>query len=226
MTATVRDVMTTHVVAVRLNTTYKEIAARLRELRVSAFPVLDDDNKVIGVVSEADLLAKEALEYGVPGLMGGILHGRERAKAAGVSAVDLMTRPAVTIGPREPVSRAARLMYSGKVKRLPVVDDDGRLIGIISRVDLLSVFSRPDAEIRRDIIDSVIVGTVVTDPARFTVTVKDGVVTVEGKPENATVGRDMMEEIRHVEGVVAVRDRLSYPPEPRSVPRTDMNLDF
>jgi osmotically-inducible protein OsmY len=70
----------------------------------------------------------------------------------------------------------------------------------------------------------VIVGSVLTDPARFAVTVKDGVVTVEGKPENASAGRGMIEEIRHVEGVVAVRDRLSYPPEPRSVPHTGMNL--
>jgi CBS domain-containing protein len=226
MTATVRDVMTTYVVAVRLNATYKEMAARLREFRVSAFPVLDDNNKVIGVVSEADLLTKEALEYSVPGGMGGILHGREKAKAAAVVAADLMTKPAVTIGPQEPVSRAARLMYSRKIKRLPVVDDDGRLIGIVARADVLGMYSRPDAEIRRDIIEKVIIGTVLTDPGRFTVTVKDGVVTVEGKPENASLGRDMMEEIRHVEGVVAVRDRLSYPPEPRSVERTDMDLDF
>ena len=117
-------------------------------------------------------------------------------------------------------------MYSRKIKRLPVVDDDGRLIGIVTRADVLSVYSRPDAEIHRDIIEKVIVGTVLTDPARFTVTVKDGVVTVEGKPENAGVGRDMIEEIRHVEGIVAVRDRLSYPPEPRLVARTDMDLDF
>ena len=167
MNTTVKDVMTTHVVAVRLNATYKDMATRLREFRVSAFPVLDDDNKVIGVVSEADLLTKEALEYSAPGLMGGILHGRERAKAAAVIAADLMTRPAVTIGPRRAGLARGRLMYSRKVKRLPVVDDDGRLVGIVSRADVLSVYSRPDAEIRHDIIENVIVGTVLTDPARF-----------------------------------------------------------
>src|SRR5450756_556279 len=74
MNATVKDVMTTHVVAVRMNAPFKDMAARLREQRVSAFPVLDDDNKVVGVVSEADLLAKEALEYSTPGVVGGILH--------------------------------------------------------------------------------------------------------------------------------------------------------
>jgi CBS domain-containing protein len=226
MSATVRDVMTTHVVAVRLNATYKDIAARLRELRVSAFPVLDDSNKVVGVVSEADLLTKEALEYSVPHLMDGILRSHERAKAAAVTAAELMTRPAVTIGQHELVTTAARLMYSRKLKRLPVVDDDNQLIGIVTRTDVLSVFTRPDAEIQHDIIENVIIGTVLTNPARFTVVVKDGVVTVEGMPETASVGRDMIEEIRHVEGVVAVRDRLVYPPEPRFAPRTDMDMDF
>lgn len=226
MNAKVRDVMTTHVVAVRLNATYKDIASRLRELRVSAFPVLDDDNKVVGVVSEADLLAKEALESSVYHRMDGILHGRERAKAAAVTAADLMTKPAVIIGQHDLVTTAARLMYSRKLKRLPVVDDDGHLIGIVTRTDVLAVYSRPDAEIQHDIVQDVIVGMVLTDPARFTVTVRDGVVTVEGMPETASVGRDMIDEIRHVEGVVAVRDRLTYPPESRHASRADMDLDF
>ena len=216
MNTTVKDVMTTHVVAVRLNATYKDMTSRLREFRVSAFPVLNDDDKVIGVVSEADLLTKEALEfYPARGLIGGFLHGQEYSKAAAVTAADLMTRPPVTVGPHESVSHAARLMYTRKVKRLPVVDEEGRLIGIVSRSDVLSVYSRPDADIRADIIENVIVGTVLTDPGRFTVDVSDGVVTVTGEPENASVGRDMIEEIRHVEGVVAVRDRLEYPPQQR-----------
>jgi len=218
MNATVKDVMTTHVVAVRKDASFKDMAARLREHRVSAFPVLDDDDKVIGVVSEADLLTKEALEFSGPGKVSSILHHREQAKAAGLTAGDLMTAPPVTIGPKDFVSHAARLMYARHVKRLPVVDDDGRLIGIVSRADVLSVYSRPDADIRHNIIEGVILDTLLTDPARFTVTVKDGIVTVEGMPETASVGHDMIEEIRHVEGVVAVRDRLSYPPAQRPVP--------
>jgi CBS domain-containing protein len=217
MNATVKDVMTTHVVAVRRDAPFKDMAARLREHRVSAFPVLDDDNKVIGVVSEADLLTKEALEYG-GSRVSGMLHHREQAKAAALTAQDLMTAPPVTIGPHDFVSRAARLMYARRVKRLPVVDGDGRLIGIVSRADVLSVYSRPDADIRHDIIEHVVLDVLLTDPARFTIAVKDGIVTVEGIPETAVVGHDMIEEIRHVEGVVAVRDRLSYPPNQRSVP--------
>lgn len=218
MNATVKDVMTTHVVAVREKAPFKEIATKLTEHRVSAFPVLDEEGRVIGVVSEADLLTKEALEFDTHGKVSSMLHHREQVKAAGVTAADLMTRPPVTIGPNESVSHAARLMYARRVKRLPVVDDDRRLVGIVSRADVLSVYARQDADIRHDIVERVIIDTVLTDPARFTVTVKDGIVTVEGMPETASVGHDMIGEIRHVEGVVAVRDRLSYPPAQRPAP--------
>ena len=221
MNATVKDVMTTHVVAVRKNASFKDMAARLREHRVSAFPVLDEDNKVVGVVSEADLLTKEALEFTVPGKVSSMLHQRELAKAAAVVAEDLMNKPPVTIGPDEFVTHAARLMYTRKVKRLPVVDADGRLIGIVSRADVLSVYSRPDADIRHEITEGIILDTLLCDPSRFTVTVKDGIVTLEGMPETAVVGHDLIEETRHVEGVVAVRDRLSYPPAERPASRQD-----
>jgi len=215
MKTAVKDVMTTRVVFVRQDATYKDIAARLREFRVSAFPVLDDEDRVIGVVSEADLLAKEALEE-ESGLIRGLRHHRQQAKAAGVSAADLMTRPPITTGADDTVAHAAWLMSSRRVKRLPVVSPGGHLIGIVSRADVLSVFSRPDEGIEREIADKLILDTFFVDPARFTVTVKDGVVTIEGKPETGAVGHEIVDSIRHVEGVVAVRDRLSYPPAERA----------
>ena len=143
--------MTSPVVWVKKDAPYKEIAARLRENRVSAFPVLDDEGKVIGVVSEADLLTKEALDGGydgMPGMITGLLRRQEQGKARGTTAADLMTHPAVTISPDAAVEDAARLMYRKKIKRLPVVDSDGHLIGILSRADVLSVFDRSDHEIR------------------------------------------------------------------------------
>lgn len=212
MNAMVKDVMSTHVYAVRKGASFKEIATRLHELRVSAFPVIDLDGKVIGIVSEGDLLPKEALEGRVPGVLHSLGRYREQSKVTAVTAADLMTKPPVTIGPIESVTRAARLMYSRRVKRLPVTDDAGKLIGIVTRSDVLSVYSRPDAEIRQAITQDLILGTFLCNPATFTVTVKDGVVTIEGTPENAAVGRDIINDARHVEGVVAVRDRLSYPP--------------
>ena len=218
MNAIVKDVMSTHVIAVKQDATFKEMAARLHEHRVSAFPVLDDDNKVIGIVSEADLLTKEALEGELPSVFHTVTRHRETVKAAALTAAALMTRPAVTIGPDEPVTHAARLMYSRRVKRLPVTAEDGTLIGIVSRADVLSVYGRPDADIRHEITQDLILKTYLCNPAHFTVTVKDGIVTIEGMPERLEVGRDIIESARHVEGVVAVRDRLSYPPAERYTP--------
>ena len=214
MNARVKDVMTTRVVAVHTSASFKEMAARLRQHRVSAFPVVDDDGKVIGVVSEADLLAKEVMEGGHEDRRRrpGILHRKEQEKAAGTTAADLMTKPPATVGPDDLVTHAARLMYERRVKRLPVVDDDGKLVGIVSRTDVLSVFSRPDEDIRREITENVILNEFLTDPTSFTVSVKDGIVTMQGWPESAYVGHNIIDEIRHVEGVVAVRDRLVYPP--------------
>jgi CBS domain-containing protein len=194
------------------------MAARLRKFRVRAFPVLDGDNKVIGVVSEADLLTKGVLNgghSGMPAMITGVLHHREQEKAASVTAGDLMTHPAVTITPEEPVEQAARVMYLRKVKRLPVVDGEGRLVGIISRSDVLAAYNRPDEEIWREITGEVILNGFLVDPARFAVTVQEGIVTLEGTPENLQLGRDIVAATRHVEGVVAVRDRLSYPPSER-----------
>jgi CBS-domain-containing membrane protein len=130
-----------------------------------------------------------------------------------------MTSPAVTVTPDDALERAARLMYTSRVKRLAVVDANGHLVGIVSRSDLLSVFDRKDEEIRREILDEVIQRELSTDPAAFTVVVKDGVVTLEGMAETSDFGHDIVQRVRHLQGVVAVRDRLSYPrrPEPSGV---------
>jgi CBS-domain-containing membrane protein len=215
MNARVADVMTRDVVAVRTDASFKEIAAMLRSLQLSAFPVLDDDDKVIGVVSETDLLPKEALEAGFErhrGWRSARRHRPELAKALGVTAADLMSRPPVTIGPYDLVSHAAHLMYDHRITRLPVVGAGGKLTGIISRSDVLSVFSRPDEEIRREITEKIIVREFRADPALVTVTVTDGVVTLASTPETAIIGHKIAGEVRHMEGVVAVRERVSHPP--------------
>ena len=212
MSARVADVMTSNPVAVRANASFKEIAARLREHHVNAFPVIDNDDKVIGVVSEADLLPKEALEAGYESHRGisGLRHHAEREKAEGLTAADLMSTPPVTIGPLDLVSHAAHLMYDQRITCLPVVDRE-RLVGVISRADVLSVFGRTDADIRWHIVEKILLQEFLTDPARFTVTVQDGVVTLTGRPENADMGHDIVATVRHTEGVVAVRDELTYP---------------
>jgi len=215
MKSTVRDVMTTRVIWVRKDASFREMATAFREYRVSAFPVIDENRRVIGVVSEAYLLAKQALDGGydgMPGMITGLLRRREQEKARGVTAGDVMTSPAVTVRPEDTVEHAARLMYTRKVKRLPVVDVGGHLVGIISRMDVLTVFDRTDAQIRNEILTDVLRGEFLIDPKEFKVTVKDGVVTLEGRAGTAVLGQEIVRRVRHVQGVVAVRDRLSYPP--------------
>jgi len=209
MSVTVSDVMTTSVITVRRDTPFKEMAALLASSQVSAFPVIDQAGKVIGVVSETDMLVKEAAQAGHPGLFAGLRRSRDPGKAAGVTAAQLMTSPPVTIGPDEPVQHAAYLMYDRAVSRLPVVDETGRLVGIVSQVDVLSIFSRPDEEIRREVTDRVIGQDFRTARERIRVTVEDGVVTLSGQPQAGQAGRDLIEAVRHVDGVVAVRDQLA-----------------
>jgi CBS-domain-containing membrane protein len=200
MHAYVRDIMTTGVVTVRPDTPYREIAALFREHQVSGFPVTAEDGTVIGVVSESDLLA----------LAAGRQH-RGHCADDQATAGDLMTHPAVTIGPHDLVQTAARVMHSRRLQRLPVVDRDGRLEGIVSRSDVLSVFRRGDEEIRREITQDLIADGFFTDPARFTVTVHNGIVTLEGEPGSAVLAAGIAGQAEHIEGVIAVRDRFVYP---------------
>ena len=210
-TTTVQDVMTASVVAVREDADFKEMVTAMRSRRIGAFPVLDPAGRVIGVVSEADLLAKEATPGPPPGLVRLAWMLTERSKATGVTAAEVMTKPAVTIRGDVPAADAARLMQSRRVKQLPVVDDDGRLRGIVSRADVLSVFERPDAEIHDEVIKGIVVAEFGLDPELLVVTVRSGIVTVTGPVRRRADALGLLGAVRHAEGVVGVRDRLCYP---------------
>ncbi len=208
MRATVADVMTTRVIAVKRSADYKEICGVLRRYRVSACPVINDAGKVVGVVSEADLLYKVA----DPSLPAGLIRLRwklsEESKVNAVTAAQLMTSPAVSIDPEAPVAVAARIMQERHVRRLPVVSPDGGLVGIVSRTDLLSVFERPDDEILAEVMRDIIAGEFGLQSAEFDVIVASGVVTVVGALAHLDTALALLGRVRHVEGVVAVRDRL------------------
>jgi CBS domain-containing protein len=212
MHSLVKDLMTTQVVTVGPATPFKEIVARLAEHRVSAVPVVDDAGLVLGVVSEADLLLKE--EHPDPDAdLPLIWTKRRRAehdKAAAAVARDLMTVAVVSITPDATAAEAARRMHTANMKRLPVVDREGRLLGIISRGDLLKVFNRPDEAIRREIIDDVIVGEFMMDPDRFFIQAHQGVAVLEGRVEQRSLLPWLVRAVRGVEGVVRVEDRLAY----------------
>jgi len=212
MTSLVRDVMTNNVVAVRKEAEFKEIVEVMHRRRVSAFPVLDGGDRVIGVVSEADLLMREAYP---PRPAASRLEQRRQVppKADAMTAAELMTSPAVTITADATVTEAARMMHGHRIKRLPVVDDEGRLTGIVSRVDLLGVYDRPDAGIGIEIAEQVIAGDFALDPSTFEVAVSGGVVTVVGKVERQAIALSLLDAVWDVAGVIDVRDRLSYPPD-------------
>jgi CBS domain-containing protein len=218
MNTPVKDVMTSRVIWMEQDAPFPVIAAAFEKYRVSAFPVLDQAGQVIGVVSEADLLAKLALSGGddhMPGMIGGILHQQQMEKARATTAAELMTALPVTVSPDDTVEHAARLMYLRRVKHLPVVDADNHLAGIISRAHVLSVFSRTDNDIRQEVTADLALSASPADA--IDVAVQDGIVTLTGAAESSEMACRIARRVRHIEGVVAVRDRLSYPPpEPRS----------
>lgn len=205
----VADVMTTRVIAVKRTADFKQIAHVLREFRVSACPVISDAGQVVGVVSEADLLYKTA-DCELPA---GLIRLRwklgEESKITAVTAGQLMTSPAVTIQADAPVQVAARVMRERRVKRLPVVGQDGELVGIVTRADVLAVYDRPDADILAEVM-AVLVRDFGLRLADFDATVTSGVVTLSGLVEQQETELELAARIRHIEGVVAVRDRLTY----------------
>lgn len=210
MLQTVRDVMTVSVVTVREEASFQEIAVTLRHRGISALPVSDSTGYVTGVVSEADLLLKEA-SPGQTQRGRALWHKAGRTKAAALTAAALMTSPAVTTGPYCLVEDAARVMLRERVKRLPVIDEDGSLIGIVSRADLLGVYDRPDSDICEQVVNDVIRRSFLLEPGTARASVADGVVTVAGEVESSPVALSIIEAVWHINGVVDVHDRLRWP---------------
>jgi CBS domain-containing protein len=211
MQKTVKDVMTRTVVVVRDSTPFKELVRRMQEHRVSAVPVVDEDGRAIGIVSEADLILKEdQFLEGEPHLFERRHHRIEREKHAAGTAAALMTSPAVSVGPDASLAEAARLMTKHSVKRLPVVGADGRVMGIVSRSDLLKVFLRSDAEIVRAIREDVIRRTLWIDPLTIRVVVREGVATLEGQVERRSLVPVLVGLVHAIDGVVGVENRLSF----------------
>ena len=207
----VRDVMTPEVVVVAPDCGFKHIVDVLADFRVSAVPVVQDGT-VIGIVSGADLLHK--LEFSDDAAHGWRMverHSRRvaRAKAGGTTARDLMSTPVVTIGPEDSLATAARTMEQHRVKRLPVVDD-GRLVGIVARGDLLRRYLRPDAEIEREIVTDVLGRRMWLDPTEVQVSVADGRVALSGCPDRRSTTILAGRLVGGVDGVVTVTNELTW----------------
>ncbi|MEV4471893.1 CBS domain-containing protein [Nonomuraea sp. NPDC049504] len=216
MQMTVADVMTEKVVAVSAATPFKQIAETLISGGISAVPVTDDDRHVLGMVSEADLLRKEEFreqfyrEGYRPPLRARLRHPDGRQKAGGDIAAELMTRPAVGISPEASVVEAARLMDAHDVKRLAVVDYNGRLVGIVSRRDLVKLFLRGDEEIAADVRDDILGRALWVSTDGVRVKVRQGVVTLSGWIERRSEAAIAVRMTRRVNGVVDVVNQLDW----------------
>ncbi|MGZ9934810.1 CBS domain-containing protein [Streptomyces sp. NC-S4] len=185
---TVEDVMTHAVISVDRRTPFKEVVEAMRQWRISALPVLSEEGRVAGVVSEADLLLKA--------------QGADESRA--VTAGQLMTVPAVTVTKDATIPGAARLMARGHLKRLPVVDGDGRLIGVVSRGDLLKIYLRPDADIAEELRELIMAELIPAGSAMVQVHVADGIVHLDGSLPDPALKDVLVRVARTVPGVVDV----------------------
>jgi CBS-domain-containing membrane protein len=210
-------VMTEEVVHATYGTPFKEVARLLREHRISGLPVIDDDGKVIGVISETDLMTHQAempdpYEPKKPFHVADLFPAarKQAAKARARTAGQLMSEPPVTVHAGNTIVEAARTMAQNGVERLPVLDEEGRLVGIVTRHDLLKVFLRPDAEIRTEVIEEVLVRALWLAPRSVDVSVTEGVVTLDGHMERKSEKEIAVSMAGRIDGVVAVVDKLTH----------------
>ena len=195
----VEEVMTADVVHVLADTPFKECVDMVGLHRIGALPVVDGSGRLLGILSESDLLRKEEVK-------GGNAEPRGSARTAG----EAMTRTVVTVAPGTAVAQAARLMHRSSVRHLPVTDGGGRLIGIVARGDLLKVFLRSDESIRREIDEELLPRTFGIARGVLEIEVRQGVVHISGEIEQRGQGRLVLEFVQRVEGVVAVESGLNH----------------
>jgi CBS domain-containing protein len=219
----VSEVMTQAVVTVTASTPFKEIVELLRTHRIAAVPVVDDHGQVLGVVSEADLLVEQEFPRDHEPTFGErFRHHADQAHSHGPVARDLVSSPAVTISKDAHIREAVRLLHAQHVKRLPVLDRTGRLVGIVSRGDQLKVFLRPDAEIRTEINDLIAV-RLPGEAGRFSVDVDRGIATLEGRCHLRS-SIDVLSRLCYgVDGVVQVDQRLEADVDDRHARPSDLS---
>ncbi len=212
---TVSDVMTQPVISVEPTTPIRDVALLLVERRISGLPVVDAGGRVLGVVSEGDLLVKESGPRAIPHRPLARLFGESRetqqalARVEARTAADAMSSPAITIDAAAPLQAAATLMVGKRVKRLPVTRD-GALVGIVTRADLVRAFLRSDEDLAEAIRRDILLRTLWVDPGAFEIAVNEGIVTVRGRVDRRSTAAMLPRFIRTVPGVVAVEADISW----------------
>ena len=207
---TVRDVMTSRVITVTPDTDFKAVAQLLRAYNIGSVPVVDRDQHVQGIVSEADLIAKASWKGAHLGRFRRWLLVDEPGKVAARTAAELMTREVVTIGPEASLNEAARLMQTHYIKTLPVVGGEGRLVGVVSRADVVKTYARDDEEIRCEIRTDVLSDQLWIDISAVDALVEAGCVTLVGRVESRSLAEIAGHLVEVVPGVVAVDNRLQW----------------
>ncbi|MFF9603422.1 CBS domain-containing protein [Streptomyces sp. NPDC014684] len=209
-TPLVRDVMDVPATSVGEDLPYRDIARLLAREQVGALPVVDAEDHVVGVVSESDLLAKVAFEASGhrPGHIGRLRERRMHGKARGETAADLMTSPAITVLPGTTVAESAWLAALSRLKRMPVTDRDGRLVGVVRRDALLEALIRDDAGIRAEVQATLEACCPPADREGVAVTVHDGIVELTGRLTPATMAR-LVAEVEGIADVVEVKNLLT-----------------
>ncbi|MFF4733825.1 CBS domain-containing protein [Streptomyces mirabilis] len=210
----VSDVMTHNVATVGRWASFKDMMGMMQDWRVSALPVLEGEGRVIGVVSEADLLPTEELRDS-PEKGYALLRPADVAKAGALTAGELMSSPAITVQANATLAEAARIMAHEKVKRLPVIDEAGLLQGVISRADLLKVFLRKDEDIAEEVRREIVAYLFPPPASSIHVDVHDGVATLTGRVRDTSLVPVAARLVRAVEGVVDVELDLTHGKGPR-----------
>jgi CBS domain-containing protein len=208
---TVADVMTTRPLVARPAMPLKEAATVLAKHGISAMPVLDADDRVIGMISERDLLSKQA--HPLPERSRWWWRRRTReetSRATGETVGHVMSTNPITIAPPLPLAEAARRMTEHEVKHLPVVDSTGALVGVVSRADLLTAFLRTDEDIRDEVLTDVFAHVLWADPGELDVSVTDGIVTLAGTVEQRSTAEIAERLVRRLDGVIDVISTLGY----------------
>ncbi len=208
---TVADVMTYGAVSVAEDSPFKEIVEIIETNGINAVPVVDRSNRVIGLVTSADLVPK--IEYAGAHDRGHLFEGHKhreaRRKSDATAAADLMTTPATTVLPQTSLIDATRIMNGG-LKRLPVVDELGRLVGMVTRRDMLKVYLRSDADVGAEIAADVLPNLVGVESWQVRTAVHEGTVTLTGQVGRRSFVPDVVQEIERVDGVIAVDNQLGY----------------
>jgi CBS domain-containing protein len=218
----VGDVMTTKVLTVTGGESLKGAARIMVEAGVSGLPVLDDSGALVGIITEADFVRRQARED--RGRLLNVVLQRHDPVSGATTVGEVMTPSPIVIYPEATVTEAARVMLAHKVKRLPVVDDVGKLVGVVSRADLMSAFTIADDELADTVRNDVLKRVLLLDPASLDVVVEDGVASISGEVPRRSDARILEELTRRLDGIVHVETDLTWELDDTRTDRPRPNL--